>query len=316
MKKAIITLLLLLPIAAQAQSLKLFDIDTTDYPVIRAKIWAFDKNGKQITNLSPSDFEITEDGVLRDVISVSCPEQQPANAVSSVLSFDISASMLGENMSMAKKAGTVWINGLSLGINECAITSFDLKNYLNQDFTTNKDKLLNALNSLQTLGSTNFDAGFIDPMAGALLVAEKGDLKRVVVFLTDGIAKGDESAIIDKANEINATVFCVTLNMPCPEILKNISEKTDGEWFDNIISASQAEAVYQSILQTIRGGKPCEIEWQSRPACSRTDQTIVEMELSVNQSQAVGHYNTPYNSVANLEINPPYIKFTDPDIGV
>ncbi len=264
MKKAIITLLLLLPIAAQAQSFIVFDIDDTNFPVMRAKFFAFDDYGKQLSNLTTSDFEIMENGELRDVISVSCPETKEALAISSVLTIDVSGSMTeGMKLNIAKEAGKAWIYGLPLGKSECAITAFDTKNYMLQDFTTNRTRLIEKLNSLSADGATDFDAGFINQMSGALIVSEKGKYKKLVILVTDGFADGNETAIIQKANEIGAAVYCVTIGFECPDVLKNIAEQTGGQWFENITSVEQAKETYLKILQISQEIDPCEIEWKS-----------------------------------------------------
>ena len=65
----------MLPMIASAQYFDVFDIDTSEYPIMKAKFYSIDANGKQILNHTPTDFEITENGEPRDVISVSCPPQ-------------------------------------------------------------------------------------------------------------------------------------------------------------------------------------------------------------------------------------------------
>ena len=77
MKKLIIFIMLLSAANAFSQSFHVFDIDTTDFPIMRAKFYAFDAEGKQITNISPSEVTVTEDGNAREVLSISCPESKP-----------------------------------------------------------------------------------------------------------------------------------------------------------------------------------------------------------------------------------------------
>ncbi len=311
----IIVLLMMASVIANSQSLSVFDVDASNFPTIKAKFFAFDASGEQITNLSSSDFEVTEDGQTRTVTYVSCPAPQPPQALSSVLTIDVSGSMSGSRMGYAKAAGTAWVEGLPLGKSECALTTFNSGNFFNQDFTTDKQKLLNAINGLSAGGGTDFDAGFINPLAGALLAAEKGQHKKVVVFLTDGQAGGNEATIIQKANQLNATVYCVTLDMPCPPILKNIANQTRGQWFENITTKEQAEDVYRKILQTAQGGDTCEIEWESGISCT-SGNTQVELTLLQNGTKATTSYQSPNDAVARLEIEPVSIKILEPEVGV
>ena len=126
---------------AFSQSLTLFDIDTTSYPIMKAKFYAFDKDGNQILNYNTNDFEITENGEIRKILSVSCPAPKPPQALSSVLVMDVSGSMDGTNITLAQEGARAWIRGLPLGKSECAITTFDTKNYFVQDFTTDRNLL-------------------------------------------------------------------------------------------------------------------------------------------------------------------------------
>jgi VWFA-related protein len=315
MKKLICIILLLISYSALSQSLSVFDINTDDFPIVKAKFWAFDENGEQITDLTPEDFQITENGVEREVLSVACPPPQPPQAISSVLTIDVSGSMQGQNIEYAKAAATAWVEGLPLGKSKCALTTFNSGNYFNQDFTSDKNKLITAINGLQAGGGTNFNAGFINTKSGALLAAQNGKYKKVVVFLTDGHASGSETAIIQKAKQINATIFCITLGMKCPPILRNISEQTGGLWYENVTTKEQAEQVYREILQNSQGGDPCEIEWESGLFCT-AGITNVELAMPQNGTKSNLSYHSPNTSVANLEFEPSYVKFADPQVGI
>ena len=265
MKRLIIILFLISNIAAFSQNLTLFDVDTTDFPVMRAKFYAFDENGKQILNLSPADFSLTENGIEREIIGISCPKPKEPVAISSVLTIDVSGSMGGKNIENAKEAAKAWINGLPLGKSECAITSFANSNSYIQDFTTDRTKLLSKINSIITGGGTDFNAGFINPMAGGILASQNGKYKRVIVFLSDGYPNNEPETqkIINEAQKYSITVFSVTLDQQCPDCLKLISEETGGKWFENVTSKEAAVGIYNNILKVIQDSKPCQIEWNT-----------------------------------------------------
>jgi uncharacterized protein with von Willebrand factor type A (vWA) domain len=152
---------------------------------MKAKFFAFDKDGKQLTP-NANDFSLTENGQSRAILNVSCPNPQPPSPISSVLVFDVSGSMSGTPLDMVKAVANTWINMLPLGLSDCAITSFSDDNYINQDFTTNKNKLANGINSLSIIGGTDYNAAMIDPAAGGVLMAKTGKHKRIIIFLTDG----------------------------------------------------------------------------------------------------------------------------------
>jgi hypothetical protein len=125
MKNLLYLFLVFLCYEGLAQSLSVFDVDATAFPTVKAKFYAFDASGKQITNLSSSDFEVKENGQTWNVTYVSCPPAKPTQALSSVLVIDVSGSMSGTNINLAKEAARAWIEALPLGISECAITTFN-----------------------------------------------------------------------------------------------------------------------------------------------------------------------------------------------
>ncbi|MBK7186793.1 MAG: VWA domain-containing protein [Ignavibacteria bacterium] len=154
---------------ANAQSITLFDVDTSKFPTMTGKIWAFDAAGNQ-QRPSASELSLTENGQPRTITSITCPPQQPPKALSVVLVIDVSGSMGSgygsvPNIELAKTAARAWVNGLPLDESECAITSFDHSNYLNQDITTDRNKLLSAISQLKPNGGTDYNAALVDPMA-------------------------------------------------------------------------------------------------------------------------------------------------------
>ncbi|MBK6760480.1 MAG: choice-of-anchor D domain-containing protein [Ignavibacteria bacterium] len=295
---------------ANAQSITLFDVDTSKFPTMTGKIWAFDAAGNQ-QRPSASELSLTENGQPRTITSITCPPQQPPKALSVVLVIDVSGSMGSgygsvPNIELAKSAARAWVNGLPLGESECAITSFDGSNYLNQDFTTDRDKLLNAISPLKPNGGTDYDAALINPMAGGLIVSKRGIHQKVIVFLTDGQGGGTESAIVAEANSQNCIVYCVTLGMPAPDILENIASRTGGQTYENVTTVEGAVDVYNRILQVAQRSTPCDITWTSGVSCIVGNTTI---ELSWQGQRSQTGYAPPSNAIASLKVAPTYVAF-------
>jgi VWFA-related protein len=317
MKKLLYLFLVFLCYEGLAQSLSVFDVDATSFPTVKAKFFAFDASGNPIPNLSPSDFEVKENGQTRNVVSVSCPPAKPTQPLSSVLVIDVSGSMSGTNITLAKEAARAWVEGLPLGKSECAITSFDDRNYLVQDFTTDRAKLLAGIAGLQAQGGTNYDAAMLNPMAGGLLVSKNGKHKRVIVFLTDGMPNFEPQTarIIQEARQQNVTIYGVTLGMPCPQSIKDMTTQTGGQWYENVTTVEQAKQIYLQILQTAQGGDPCQIQWQSNIPCT-SGNTQVDITLLRNGTQATASYQSPSNTIASLEFSPPSVRFNNPAVGI
>ena len=311
MKSFFIMCMLLCTQALYSQSINIFDIDTTNFPSMKAKFFAFDKDGNQVRP-SISELGLKENGISRTITNVNCPPPAPPKALSSVLVIDVSGSMSWgsgstTNMDLAKAAARAWVNALPLGASECAITSFDGSNYLNQDFTTNRTKLLNAISPLQPQGGTDYDAALLNPMAGGVLVSKNGKYQKVIVFLTDGQASDPQiNTIVSEANRQNCIVYCVTLGMSAPQSVKDIASRTGGQVFENVTTIQEAEDVYKKILQVALGGTPCTIEWQSGISCT-AGSTAVELSWQSEKSQSA--YATPVNAIAALQVSPSSVRF-------
>ncbi|MDD1443652.1 VWA domain-containing protein, partial [Dolichospermum sp. ST_sed3] len=295
-----------------SQTISLFEIDKSNFPNIKAKFIIFNKDGTQYYPIL-SELNITENGIKRSISRVSCPEPQPPKALSSVLVMDLSSSMESgrvgsRNIDLAKAAARAWVEGLKLGISECAITGFNDKSYLIRDFTTDKEGLLDAINSLQPDGNTDYNAAFYDAPSSGLQISKKGKFQKIIVMLTDGMPNDppNVSGIISIANNQNCRIYAVTLGMFCPKALKDIATQTGGLWFENISSQEQAENVYRMILNTAQGSSPCEIEWTSDVSCELST-TIVRLRRDFDSCKA--SYYPPEDAASRITISPRLINF-------
>ena len=126
--------------------------------------------------------------------------------------MDASGSMFGEGLDIAKAAAKAWIDILPLGVSECAITSFNGSSYINQNFTTNKSRLVSAINTLPCDDGTNYNSAMIEQPGGSIMVAKTGKHKRVIVFLTDGMPQSEPNTakIISEARDADFTVTNIT----------------------------------------------------------------------------------------------------------
>ena len=255
-----------------AQSVSLVSIDTSAFPTMRAKFYAFDAQGNQ-QRPPAGELSITEDGVARTITTVTCSPPTPPPAISSVLVMDVSSSMSEgqagtRNLDLAKAAARAWIQGLPTSTSECAVTSFDQASYLVQDFTFDRAALLRALDGLIPYGGTDYDVALQRPVAGGLLVSARGRYQRVIVMLTDGLAeRPDVAGIVAEAKRQECAIYCVTLGLKAPQSLFDIAEQTGGEVFEDVTTIRQAEDVYRRIMQRVIGDAVCMVEWQSVPVC-------------------------------------------------
>ena len=294
-------------IGARGQVLTFFDLDTNSFPTMSASFYAFDGSGNQISP-AQSEVSITENGISRNILSISCPPFPAPRAISSVLTVDVSGSMAASfsgppNIGLARAAARAWVAALPLGTSECAVTSFDHLNYLNQDFTTVASRLTAAIDGPTPAGGTDYDMGLLRPLAGGLQISKEGKHQKVIVFLTDGLPQvlPDVDAIVAEAQAQNCIIFAVTLNMPCPPALREIADRTGGTWHENVTSVSEAEEVYRTILYQAQSGAPCTITWEGLPC----EPTLRATEMSWSGLSDTRPYEISVGRTSHLEFSPP-----------
>jgi hypothetical protein len=81
----VVSIFFALATSCLSQSFQVFDIDTTNFPKIKAKFNALDSNNNVISNLTASDFQVIENNQQRKVLSVKCSPAKQQIPVSSVL---------------------------------------------------------------------------------------------------------------------------------------------------------------------------------------------------------------------------------------
>jgi len=290
------------------QSFSVFDIDSSSFPTMKARFFAFDSKGKQLITLSPSDFLVKENGIERTVTNITCPPEKPEVPLSSVLTVDVSGSMQGDGINLAKAGGRAWVNSMNFNTSECAITTFDTKNYFIQDFSSDKTKLLSAMNNLNSGGGTDYNAALIEPTAGSLIALHNGRYKKVVIFISDGGANfpPNTAEIVKQANDEGASIYCIIVFNDAPQYVKDMCLQTGGLYFDNMKNESQIVAAYMTIYLRSVNSDACSIEWQSKYSC-QPDINATIQENSLNLISAF-QYSLAYNQVARLEIVPSGIQ--------
>ncbi len=297
----ILLLPVILPFAATAQSLTILGIDRSAYPIVRARFFAFDTDMKVLSIASPTEIAVLENGVPCTVLGVECPVREVPKPISAVLTMDMSGSMGGGGLDLAKAAAHAWIDAFPVATSQCAITSFNHANALVQDFTNDRQLLRKGVDALRAGGGTSFDAAFTSPFAGAIPVVARGAYRRIIVLLTDGQARGNETEIIAAARQAAVTVFCITLDNEMPDVLKQVAEQTGGQWYENVTRPEDIVLLYRSILEMAQLSEPCTVTWESAGCAYERD---VIISLPMNGTSARAHYAVPEWELTFLEIMP------------
>jgi VWFA-related protein len=137
--------------------LEITGIDATNLPTVVITASVTNALGQPILGLTQDNFAVSVegiDGVVPDSTIVSV-ENVTSDSIpfSVVLMIDVSTSMDGTPLDEVKAAARVFVNTISENDN-VAIMTFGSTTALVQDFTTDKDVLISAIDSLQAGGVT------------------------------------------------------------------------------------------------------------------------------------------------------------------
>ncbi|MGA2298594.1 MAG: choice-of-anchor D domain-containing protein, partial [FCB group bacterium] len=330
MKKLLLFLVLLyLPLLCDAQSLSVFNIDTSSFPTIKAKFFAFDASGNQITNLSTSDFQVTENGQIRTVTNVSCQSPKPPQTVSLAMSIDVSGSMAGSGVDIPVELGKTTvrdlINKIASPPSELALQTCHSIAMIINDFTTNKSKLLSEIDPIVAGGDNDFVEQLLNTRTGLLNIAKTGKYKRVAVIYTDAwwyaLSANELQRCIDTCKKYNIQFYAVIYSRPEAEpngiksSLQALANATGGYLYDGITAKNAADNIAIYLQQQMQGGDPCTIEWQSGVKCTYGTVNI-DCKLIPYNFNATANYQTSLSSIAYLDFSPLSIFFKNKPIGV
>ncbi len=325
---ALLSLLFLLgTVAAGAQpSLRIFNIDPSNYPIVSAEFYAYDEDGEFVRDLTTNDLIITENQVRAPILNLTCPARPAPPVISAVLTIDLSGSMNTKinnspltRLDVVKEGAVSWLRRMELDSSVCAVTSFNSRSYINQYFSRDRNRLVDVVNALQAFdGGTNYDEAMIGWPAGGLTVARTGTYKRVLVFLTDGLGSfTNEEAVIDLARKNDIEVYCLAVGLAAPNALRRLAKETGGICFDYLSDADEIRQIYELILERIQGEPPCRVEWLSKGNCfgGRQSNRVVSVGIPALTVADVSQYPAPPPSGEFLSVIPSTFHFGSPAPG-
>jgi VWFA-related protein len=204
---AVLTSVCVAPLSAQSvdsQPQQVFRA-VTDVVTIQASVR--DARGRVLSGLTPADFEIRDNGELRQVLSLRSDRQSP---LSLALLVDMSGSMrMSAKVAMARQAYDSVVAQLRQGQDEAAVFTFDSVLHERQPFTTDLSKLKGVLTEFNAFGTTSlYDA----TAAAARRLAERTGAHKAIVVLTDGLDTSSAltaAEVSGLASSIDVPVFIV-----------------------------------------------------------------------------------------------------------
>jgi VWFA-related protein len=166
-----------------------------------------DGRGRVLSGLTPADFEIRDNGEIREILSLRSDRQSP---LSLALLVDMSGSMrVSAKVAMARQAYDSLLAQLRQGQDEAAVFTFDSSLHERQPFTTDLSKLKGVLAEFEPFGTTSlYDA----TAAAARRLASRTGTHKAIVVLTDGLDTSSALSASDVsglASSIDVPVFIV-----------------------------------------------------------------------------------------------------------
>jgi VWFA-related protein len=178
---------------------------STDVVTIQASVR--DARGRLLIGLTPADFEIRDNGELRQILSLRSDQQSP---LSLALLVDMSGSMrVSGKVAKARQVYDALLAQLRQGQDEAAVFTFDSSLHERRALTTDLSKLKDALTDFEPFGTTSlYDA----TAAVARRLASPTSAHKAIVVLTDGIDTSSTltaAEVSGLASAINVPVFIV-----------------------------------------------------------------------------------------------------------
>jgi VWFA-related protein len=177
----------------------------TDVVTIQASVR--DARGRVVGGLTPSDFEVRDNGQLRPILELRADLKSP---VTLAILVDMSGSMsVGPKIAMARQVYDSVLSQLRPGEDEAALFTFDSSLHERHGFTGDLGQLKPGLAEFEPFGTTSlYDA----TAAAARRIGDRSATHRAIVVLTDGIDTSSRltaSEVSGLAASIDVPVFIV-----------------------------------------------------------------------------------------------------------
>jgi WD40 repeat protein len=271
--------------------IRLYNVNTLGYPDISAEFLIIDSDGSQIIPLQ-SELSISEAGISRDIISISCPPPAEEKKLSAIIILDISTSMEGQRLLQVKEASKNLSNLiLETQGSEVGLIAFSDDAFIASRFTNSIPDIEATIDLLEANGGTNFDKAFLDAMSGTFLLSNDAQHDTHVFFLTDGNGEISPNQIAQQAAESNVTIHSIAFNINIPQPLIDISERSGGLFFSDLDTQEELVSAYSEILNYAQNTNRCSIVWQT--AGCTTDREIAIEYLPMGIGDTIKYIADP-----------------------
>lgn len=181
----------------------------SDERVIHASV--VDNNGAPVKNLTPKDFIVREDGVIREVLRIE-PDNDPMKIA---LLVDNSAAMQDSRMSDLRRGVSAFVAGMRDGVQIAIITLAD-RPTIRVDYTTDREQLRKAAEGIAAFSGTgNYVLDGIYETSQA--ISKEGAERSVIVAMSsDGpeLSYRRYDQVLERLQDGNAALHVVVVKVP------------------------------------------------------------------------------------------------------
>ena len=228
-----------------AMYMKYLRIDASNFPEIISDVTLWDGTNAPVTGLTENNFAVYEDNAFQAPIVVEYFGDDSIG-VSVVLVIDHSGSMR-EELGDAKAAAVTFASLLH-DYDSGALVIFDNQVTVVQPFTSNRQVLIDAINSVRLGNGTAVYDGVLEAID--LLKTRSG--KKAVVVLSDGRDNSSDATLdftLNLVESVGIPVYTIGLGLKAGKgdwQLQAIATRSGGEFYETP-SSKELEAIYRHI---------------------------------------------------------------------
>ena len=209
------------------------------------------RKGRPVTGLTRSSFRVFEDGVEQTIETFEVVTNLP---LALGIGVDTSGSM-EETLPEAQKAANDFLRGVMTPRDRCFLVTFDNEPQLVSGFTTDRDRLAQALAGLRAQGSTSL----WDSVVYGLYQYQGTKGRKAFVLLTDGADRASKftfEAALDYARKSGVAIYFIGLQIGGTQFdvrtkINRMARETGGTVY-YVDSARGLAGVYAEIDEELR----------------------------------------------------------------
>ncbi len=198
-------------------------------------------------------FRVLEDGRERPILEFDAPVTVRSNPSTVVLVLDQSGSMLQDDrIDALKRAVSTFLKAMPEG-SKVAVIAFSSDVRLICPFTTDRGRVMNAVEGLEAVGATRY----FDAVAAALNLLSEETGRRAVLAMTDGkdtqSQLADLASVVALARKANLPVHTLALGGELDDAtvaLRTLASSTRGQHY-SATDSDQLRTIYEEIARRL-----------------------------------------------------------------